>query len=590
MLIASGTALVLATWSACVVALTLAGLAPSLVMTRGRWTPASARLAMWWGLFVLVTLIVALSAALPLGSAAAGAAVVVTTLALGLTGSLMAVRSRRRRRRAAVRRGWWLAALSVGAAVPVIYLAAAALGPVTNYDSGLYHLGAIRYAADFSAIPGLANLYFPLGYANAEFPLAAFLGNGPWAGVGFRLLNGLILALVVIDVLLRARAGRLGAGFFVLSTGLAAALVPMVALSDYWVTSPTSDSAVFALTLLAVAYLVDAVASHRNWLENGSVAVLVSVLIVMLRPTMVVFAATVVLVVVVAAVRARHISSAGPVLGRAALVSGAVLIAAAVTLARDYVLSGWVLYPLSVHSFDVPWLALDPADTRNATLGNARNPSDLWNASEGWSWIGPWMERLPSQWETFEFALLAVIAVMMVSVAARCATGGLRWRAMVLAMAPSGIMTAFWWAFTPPSYRFVWGPLFTLGAIPIGWSLARLHRSAATRTRRSPWQWLAVGGLVVPVGAVVAFSLTTRFDAGSITERREWAGVVPYAVAPIQAAETKPQPVAGGLVLQQPIGSDQCWTAFPLCTPQLLSIITLRGEGIQAGFAVERPG
>ena len=57
-------------------------------------------------------------------------------------------------------------------AAAVVYLAVAALGPVTNYDSGLYHLGAIRYAADFATIPGLANLYFPFGYGNAEFPLA----------------------------------------------------------------------------------------------------------------------------------------------------------------------------------------------------------------------------------------------------------------------------------------------------------------------------------------------------------------------------------------------------------------------------------
>ena len=78
-------------------------------------------------------------------------------------------------------------------AVAVMYLAAAALGPVTNYDSWLYHLGAIKYAGDFATIPGLSNLYFPFGYNTSLYPLGAFLGNGPWAGGGYRLANGLIV-------------------------------------------------------------------------------------------------------------------------------------------------------------------------------------------------------------------------------------------------------------------------------------------------------------------------------------------------------------------------------------------------------------
>ncbi len=86
---------------------------------------------------------------------------------------------------------------------------------------------------------------------------------------------------------------RTSAGFFVLAVGTAAALVPMVALSDYWVTSPTSDSAVLALTLVGTAYLVDAVATDRGWATNAGTSIAISTLMVMLRPTMAVFAAMV---------------------------------------------------------------------------------------------------------------------------------------------------------------------------------------------------------------------------------------------------------------------------------------------------------
>ncbi len=135
------------------------------------------------------------------------------------------------------------AAIVVTLVVAQAYLALAALGPLTNYDSGLYHLGAVEYSRLFPAIPGLASVYSPLGYATAEFPLAAALSAGPWGSEGLRLANGLLMAALALDVALRALQGRRGPGFFVAAVGLVAAWVPLLALSDYWVTSPSQDTA-----------------------------------------------------------------------------------------------------------------------------------------------------------------------------------------------------------------------------------------------------------------------------------------------------------------------------------------------------------
>jgi hypothetical protein len=139
---------------------------------------------------------------------------------------------------------WKIALGAVGLAI--LYFAFAALGPVTNYDSGLYHLGAIRYSTEYSAIPGLANLYFPFGYSNAQVPLAALLSNGPWGFNGFRLLNGFLITLVGFDLFLRVLSGsrvrRFGPGVYVLLVGLVVALIPLIALADFWVASTTQDA------------------------------------------------------------------------------------------------------------------------------------------------------------------------------------------------------------------------------------------------------------------------------------------------------------------------------------------------------------
>ncbi len=585
--IATGTFLVLVTWTFLLTAVVVLGLGPAMLLGGGRWTPRTPRAAIWWGLLVATTLVVLVNLALPLRSSAAGLLVLVSIVVLGGPGTMWALRARRSRlRRTRPRRPWWWL-LAAAAGISVAYLAAAALGPVTNYDTGLYHLGAIAYAGDYATVPGLANLYFPFGYANAEFPLAAILGNGPWDGVGYRLLNGLLMAFVAAELLIRGRRGRLSAGFYVLAVGFAATWIPMIALSDYWVTSPTSDSAVLALTIVAVAYLADSVSADAGWRVNAGTAVAVSILMVMLRPTMAVFALAVIAVVVLRGWRSRaRVLGAGS--GAAAMLIGTagVLAALAVSL-RDYVLSGWLQFPLSVVAFDVAWLAPDPTDPRTATLGAARDPLDLWNAAEGWGWIGAWLGRLPSQWESFQFALLAIVALVLVAVAARRLGSGLRVKALLLAVFPSALAVAFWWAFTPPSFRFAWGPVFTLAAVPIGWVLHALASDpTAARPRRAVWTWLVASGVAMPVLAVTVFSAVARFDAAQITEPRSWdLGVqIPYAVAPITAVPVVATTTGGGVPMLVPTESDQCWDNYPLCSPQYPQSLRFRGEGIQQGF------
>lgn len=589
MLIASGTVLVLVTWTACTLALASFGLLPALAITPGpgngrlaNWAPVLRR-AIWWGLLVVTLFTYLVNLAHPLHSGTTAAAGLALLGVLGIPGWWLA--TRRGLRMPSARHDWPFVLLWVALAASLVYLAAAALGPVTNYDSGLYHLGSIKYAADYPTVPGLANLYFALAYGNAEFPLAALLGNGPWQGEGFRLLNGLVMALAVVDLGLRAHQRRLRPGFFVLAVGIVAAWVPMVALSDYWVTSPTQDSSVLVLTVVATAYLADAAAGGRTWLAEAATACTVALLLVLFRPTMVAFAAGTLLVAITLAWRRR---SRSPRLGAAVLVlaAGAILAAVAAT-GRDYVLSGWLQFPLSIHAFDVPWLAADPTMDRVATLGFHRNPDDLWGSTAGWAWVGPWLANRLAQWETYEFLGLVVVALVLVHLADRATRPHARWRAMLLAWAPSLLATAVWWTLTPPSYRFAWGPLFTLATVPIGWS-AWLLSSGEHRSRipAPTWRAIALTAVAVPIVMVTAYSAVARLQVGAITAEREWRlGIaIPYAVAPVIDVPVVDVSTTSGLILTQPTESDQCWDHYPLCTPRPTASLRLRGADIGSGF------
>lgn len=602
-----GSFLVLITWAFLVAGCIAIGYGITTNSRLQESTTGQLRYALWWGFAVAILGILALSIVVPLRSGAAAAWMGAVFLCFGgysifrfVTRDKNAALARTADAKAPV--SIWVKLLLIALALAVVFFAVAALGPVTNYDSGLYHLGAIKYAGDYATIPGLANLYFPLGYNNSLFPIAALLGNGPWDGEGYRLVNGLIITMMLVDLAFRWTRGARTVGAYVLLVGAVVTLVPMVALSDYWVTSPTSDSAVLALTMVVSAYLADAMWSPLNRARNGATAFVVAVLTVSLRPLMAVFVLGVIGVLVARYVIDKRAKANERVIadekmsefeGQKEFGSRAIWIRAGVIAAllaviqsvRDFILSGWLQFPLSIHPFNVAWLSPDPVWNRTPTLGAARDPLNLWEAAVGWGWIPAWASRLPSQWETYVIIALVIAAVMAVIVAIKTAT--LHAKSLVLAMLPALLTCAAWFLASPPSFRFVWGPIFSLGVLPIGWALYAV--ATANKGRRLP-AWITPAALVASsavIVLVVAYTGLLRLHPDLDTQKHSWAlgrFAVDVYLAPIVDAPTKSVTLGNGLVIQMPTASDQCWNVYPLCTAQLASPIALRGDSLQDGF------
>lgn len=536
------------------------------------------RRAIWWGLLVVTIEVCALSIFVQLNSAKAAVVLILTTCIFGIPGWTMLVRSRPSSTRVTGNKMLLIGALILAQ----LFLALAALGPVTGYDSGLYHLGAIRYASDFSALPGLANLYGPLGYGTAEFPLAAILGNGPWGVEGFRLLNGLIMGLVALDLGLRLVLRRSSPGLYILLAGVVTAWIPMVALSDFWVTSPSQDSAVFAVVIVSLAYLGDA-CFGKGQVANSSIAILLGVSALLIRSTMAIFLISLLAVVCVTLYRRRASLQPRMIFRAGGLVFLISVSGAAVMAGRDYILSGWLLYPLSILPFGVPWRAADPESLRLATLGFARDPARTWESISGWEWTGAWLSRVPNEWAFWEFvALLCVLLTVILIVAAlRLHLRSLMW--VFLTMVPSAVTVIVWWTTSPPAFRFIWGPLFSLAAIPIGAGLWRISKGDVLGGK------LAGVALLVsaaPIVIVTLFSATARFDRESLTEHHSWVmGVsIPYAVAPVPLPPVQRETLSSGLEISSPIETDQCWGQYPMCTPQTVPTLRLLGDSLSGGF------
>jgi hypothetical protein len=576
----TGFVLVVISWLFFLAAVVLLGYPLAYLLNLKKHAWATLRSSLWLGSLLAVIAILTIGIFTPLRSATALIAFAIL-LALGAFTTIYLLRSNRHDRNfpSQINKTDWFLISALG--IALAYLALAAIGPVTNYDSGLYHLGAIKYAGDYATIPGLANLYFPFGYNTSLYPVGAFLGNGPWNGNGFRLANGFLIFLLTLDLALRVtqksrRNRKLSTGTYFLLVATPLTLVPLVSLSDYWVTSPSSDAAVLVITLISVAYLLDTLTKKYTVITDASVSFCAAVIAFSLRPTMVIFLVALSLVLLYRLIGVR--TPRAVYLLIPALLGVFLLI---VQTARDYLLSGWSQYPLSLISFKVPWLSADPVWNRDATLGNARNPADIWGSVEGFSWVGPYLSRLPSQWETYFVAALAALVIALLVLNIRWGKP-LRWRTILLAQLPivAGIFT--WFFFSPPAFRFGWGVVFSFFFVIAAFPLKTLFENKEFLVGKFFYPAMTLM-LVILVG----FNLTTRFQADTVTNSNTWSVgpfSIDYELSPITPMPLVKQELGSGLVVTAPTESDQCWDNYPLCSPIVIPSLSLRDQGLQEGF------
>ena len=562
-----GGLLALVTWLALTIILISIGLI--FVRPAGTWKLQHFAAATWWGLAIVTLVGYLLAFFVPLRSMTTTASLITISVILGFFGWRSVFQAHRRGRPPWPRWNAGSILLAFALVITWTYLALAALGPVTHYDAGLYQWAAVQYAGDFPVIPGLANLYGPLGYAGAEPILGAVLGNTAWTTEGFRLLNGAFLVFLGWEAICRFISHPRRAGTAIALTGTALVYAPMIWMADFWVTSPTPDLPVLVLAVVAAAHLADLATGNNAHLSSAATIVILAALMTALRPTAVVLAVGVILAAIaITVIKGKR--QLGTVISFPVLAAVGIAVAlGALVVARDRMLSGWLQYPASLHPFDVPWRAPDPEPLRSATLGFARDPQDWQEAAAGWNWVGGWISRLPEQWEPW-WLLAALLAGITLLIAAR--SRSLRWRALVLVSAPFAVATLTWWALSPPALRFGWGPLFGLAAVLVGWGIWRL------RIQRQVVLALAGGiALLSVVGAII------RLDWTSPREVTPWLGI-PLEVVPLPVPETEDFTTDSGLVLQVPTQNDQCWSVYPLCTPVPDPGLTQFSKDIGSGF------
>ena len=548
------------------------------------------RVSIWTGFAILVLALLGLNLAVPLHGSTAVIAMVALTVLLAAVGVALVLRARRNRAEAVDPHApfeWWVLVPIVALAAMLVVMAHAAFGSVSNFDSGLYHLNSISFAAEYRTIPGLGNLHDRYGTNVSVFNVAAFMTNLPWGADAFRLMVGFVISLFAVDLSLRLADAprRRSPGLYVMA--LAAMLFAPFLMSDtgYWVTSPAADTTAMLVSIVSAAFLVDALSGSET--VNGSLAVLTAALAASMRAQLwVLFGLTVVVLVAVAWRRRRRAAEPrGRVRALTWVGAGLSVGLLAVQLVRDVVLSGWLLYPAGNFPVPVEWRTGDPQVAREWIQSWARTPgADPSTTQASWDWFGPWLGRNLDDWAVrgaiglLALALLLVLARRAVGLEPGSAAAPLRLAA--LAVIPA-IGTTLVWFLAAPDPRFAWGAIASVGLVPAAVLLMALPAQAVIVP--------VVAGLmsvfVLPAAVAGIANVGTTFAEDWESRTYSFGPIdVVAAVNPVPVPAVEDVILDSGDVVQHPVGTDQCWTVFPLCRPTTETSLRFRGAGPGDGF------
>lgn len=436
--------------------------------------------------------------------------------------------------------------------------------PLSSYDTGLYHIQAIRWIQQYPAVPGLANLHDRLAFSAPWFVAQALFDPVLLGGRCSFGLNGLVFAVSVAYFL-----GGLEGGFerLTLSRLLRLGCVPLA----FWLlrrslSSASPDAVLALLSWMALLLLAEK-------LESGGGARL---------------DATAFVITGLAAFAAITKLSAAPLLlvpawlighnlrterRRAAALVGLSLAVMAPFVIRNVVLSGYLLFP-------VPWTRVSglrwavPRERAAAHLARIGDWARLPNGStvpalDFAGWLPAWFDRL-TRVEQVVLAALPLLVLIHAGLALR--------RRRVPAWPPGyGLLagltlagTVFWLS-TAPDPRFGWS-FFPFLALLLA---ALLVRPVIRRLPRAA------------VALVLAALLLDQGRRMIAQHGAELAGAWLWPVPP-PAVATRPVAI-GGVSIYVPVRGEQCWDAPLPCAPALDPALAPSGSRIEEGFLIRRP-
>ena len=325
-----------------------------------------------------------------------------------------------------------------------------------HYDSDLYHGQAIRWIEEMKCVKGLGNLHTRLGYNSASFALCALYSLHFITGQSFHAVAGL---LVLITALSCVRIIHVFKDKKILVSDFAriAGLYYIFNIYDEMV-SPASDYFVMIYFIYIVIRLLDM--SELEKIDTSALAIpaLMAVFLITLK-----ISAAGMIVCILAPllllIRNKNYK-------RILLYTGLSILIVLPFLIRNYILTGWLIYPFTkLDLFNPEWkVPLDVVQKdADYIIAYGRGYHDYHDAQLGISeWFPHWLKGL-SKTETILFITSIVsLPLLVINLVLR------KKRYILHITEISVVITFLMWFISSPLVRYGQGFLIMLPAIILG--------------------------------------------------------------------------------------------------------------------------
>lgn len=434
--------------------------------------------------------------------------------------------------------------------------------PPANYDSGLYHLPAIRWLVDSTVPFGLANLHGRLGFNSAWFSISAVLAQvgAPNTQNYTALASETLFAALGIAILaalyrfVHARARDIATLFLLLSGMIGFSPVVLENLS-----SPSTDHPVILLSLVLVYVFLRAVEARDEvaFLYEFWLSVLLSLFIITIKVSVLPLALIPISLFWIGYRRRLGVAkwkNLLPTVVTAILVAGS-------WMARNFVLSGCLIYPLSLTCVPgLPW-AVSSAQANSEALwvmSWARDPGNPQSIQvlTHWEWLEPWFGKLIAS-NDFVVPLICLGVGLVLILVARRKVQARRDVRPLLVLGAISLIGMLYWFLSAPDLRFgstwFWNP----GLLALTVGILVLNTNPALK--------------VVLQLSVIGVLIASAFSVGSVGTsyvRRTGIGyrAAVVAIPQLPKAQAEVKQTTQGVLINVVVVRDRCfWT--PICTP-----------------------
>jgi hypothetical protein len=438
-----------------------------------------------------------------------------------------------------------------------------------NYDTGLYHIQAIKWIEAYPVIPGLANLYTRLGFNPNSFTFFALTSLFPVFGQEIFSVNFVVFSILTVYFINTLQAIFKTKGVSNIFLWFSILFVALLFLVDD-LSSPTPDFLSIAIPIFIFARLIETAQGEDQRHKKIFIPIIILCCYVL---TVKLATLPLLLLVILLLIKYR------PGVKNIVLMLSASAIIVIPWLIRNVILTGWLVYPLpSVNLFSFDWQV--PVASvileKYGVTGWARDPGVhyVMAAKMGLAgWVPIWWAQLILR---SKFLVISGFVCPLFIFATQFAT---KFKGAFIANAV--IATAFFgvlfWFFLAPDFRF--GRAFIVVA---AFSPLLIFKFAYQPKKSMPY-------FVIVCAAFLGIqSIASRQFVITAADRFSTVIIKPDLLQAPADLKFKSYTI-NGITIYAPAKGNQCFCHDIPCIPNIDTTITTRGNTLMDGFRAKNP-